>query len=70
MSSLGTAVYRTVRTVVWEDGLPTKDRPPTRLHKPLTSVQRGRFYSYLYNVCNKEICARYTIFEFLSNLRD
>ena len=30
---LGTAVYRTVCTVVWEDGTPTNDVPPTRFGK-------------------------------------
>ena len=28
---LGTAVYGTVRTVVWEDGMGTNPMPPTRL---------------------------------------
>jgi len=32
---LGTAVYRTVRTVVWEDGTPVNDVPPTRLYEEL-----------------------------------
>ena len=35
---LGTAVYRTVRTVVWEDGAPTNGVPSTRLISAMFSV--------------------------------
>ena len=39
--SPGTAVYRTVRTVVWEDGAPTNGAPPTRLSGAAALARRG-----------------------------
>ncbi|MDI6880364.1 MAG: hypothetical protein QMC95_02705 [Desulfitobacteriaceae bacterium] len=38
-NNFGSAVYRTVRTVLWEVGWSINDQPPTRLDKPPPNLE-------------------------------